>query len=234
MSGMDEDRDLLAAEFVLGVLAPDEHQAVAREALSDAGLRAAIDAWQARLSPLATGIAPVAPPPDLWGRIAAALPTDSATILPTNILPWPKRAWRSPVLWRAATVASLAIAASLAIVLMREPPRQPGMLVAALAPSQASTGPAWVAELAPNGTIALRPTAAMPMPSDHDLELWALLPGGKAPFSLGLMPPTGASMPNHAMPPQTQLMVSLEPKGGSTTGSPTGPVLYAGTLIQVD
>ena len=227
--GTDEDRDLLAAEFVLGVLAPAEHLAVARDALSDPALQAAIEAWQARLSPLAAGIAPVAPPPDLWGRIAAALPAETATILP-----WPKRAWRNPLLWRAATVGSLAIAASLALVLMREPTQQPGMLVAALAPSQATNGPSWVAELAPDGTIALRPTAAMPMPSDHDLELWALLPGGKAPFSLGVMPPTGARMPHHAMPPKTQLMVSLEPKGGSPTGSPTGPVLYAGTLIQVD
>jgi len=226
---MDEDRDLLAAEFVLGVLAPAEHLAVAREALSDPALQAAIEAWQARLSPLAAGIAPVAPPPELWDRIAASLPADSAAILP-----WPKRAWRSPVLWRAATAASLAIAASLALVLLREPTRQPVMLVAALAPSQATTGPTWVAELAPNGTIALRPTAAMPMPTDRDLELWALLPGGSRPFSLGVMPPTGGRMPNHAMPPQTQLMVSLEPKGGSPTGSPTGPVLYAGTLIQVD
>jgi len=32
----------------------------------------------------------------------------------------------------------------------------------------------------------------------------------------------------------TQLLVSLEPKGGSPTGQPTGPVVYAGRLANVD
>jgi anti-sigma-K factor RskA len=30
------------------------------------------------------------------------------------------------------------------------------------------------------------------------------------------------------------LLVSLEPKGGSPTGQPTGPVLYGGQLTAVD
>ena len=31
---------------------------------------------------------------------------------------------------------------------------------------------------------------------------------------------------------QATLAVSLEPEGGSPTGAPTGPVLFAGKLIQ--
>jgi anti-sigma-K factor RskA len=30
------------------------------------------------------------------------------------------------------------------------------------------------------------------------------------------------------------LLVSLEPKGGSPTGQPTGPVLYGGWLVTVE
>jgi anti-sigma-K factor RskA len=32
----------------------------------------------------------------------------------------------------------------------------------------------------------------------------------------------------------TQLLVSLEPKGGSPTGLPTGPVLYGGLLTTTE
>jgi anti-sigma-K factor RskA len=32
----------------------------------------------------------------------------------------------------------------------------------------------------------------------------------------------------------TQLLVNLEPQGGSPTGQPTGPVLYAGRLTRVN
>ena len=36
-----------------------------------------------------------------------------------------------------------------------------------------------------------------------------------------------------ALAPGTRIMVSLEPVGGSPTGLPTGPVLFAGTLERL-
>ena len=39
----------------------------------DAGLRAVVAAWEARLAPLTALAAPEAPPPGLWDRIATAL-----------------------------------------------------------------------------------------------------------------------------------------------------------------
>jgi anti-sigma-K factor RskA len=39
----------------------------------------------------------------------------------------------------------------------------------------------------------------------------------------------------HGMPMNgLQLLVSLEPRGGSPTGQPTGPVLYGGTLQEME
>ncbi|MGH7153988.1 MAG: anti-sigma factor domain-containing protein, partial [Acetobacteraceae bacterium] len=69
-----------------------------------------------------------------------------------------------------------------------------------------------------------------------DLELWALPPGATRPISLGVVPAaTRGLVVSHPAVPltlRTQLMVSLEPKGGSPTGQPTGPVLFAGTLTD--
>lgn len=75
----------------------------------------------------------------------------------------------------------------------------------------------------------MRPTGSISVPDDKDLELWALRPDETRPRSLGVLPPSGTNV-TVAVAPNTQLLVSLEPKGGSPTGEPTGPVLYSGSL----
>jgi anti-sigma-K factor RskA len=73
------------------------------------------------------------------------------------------------------------------------------------------------------------------------LEVWLVPPGG-TPRSLGLFPSeksgtttvlllshdTAQALANSA------LAVSIEPSGGSTTGVPSGPVLFSGAVIPVD
>ena len=60
------------------------------------------------------------------------------------------------------------------------------------------------------------------------------LPQGETkPRSLGVLPPSGGSLAA-PLAPNTQLLVSLEPKGGSPTGQPTGPVLYGGWLTTME
>ncbi len=67
-----------------------------------------------------------------------------------------------------------------------------------------------------------------------------MLPGGKAaPVSLGLvgldptqvikLKPQFARMIGQAC----DVALSVEPKGGSPTGSPTGPVIFKGQCVQV-
>jgi len=68
-----------------------------------------------------------------------------------------------------------------------------------------------------------------------DLELWALPAGATRPVSLGVLPPIGRKLPvRELLAAQTQLMISLEPQGGSRTGAPTGPVLWGGRLASVE
>ena len=73
------------------------------------------------------------------------------------------------------------------------------------------------------------------------LEVWLVPPDG-TPRSLGLLPSAeGGTTVALTLPHDTaealatsQLAVSLEPSGGSTTGLPTGPVLFSGAVIPVD
>jgi anti-sigma-K factor RskA len=83
------------------------------------------------------------------------------------------------------------------------------------------------------GELVVRPTASITVPSDKDLELWALPQGETRPRSLGVLPASGRQL-TAPLAPNTQLLVSLEPKGGSPTGQPTGPVLYGGWLTTID
>jgi anti-sigma-K factor RskA len=72
--------------------------------------------------------------------------------------------------------------------------------------------------------------------ADRVLELWSVPPQG-APRSLGLISASGTTVLSRAKLPATllkggtaALAVSVEPPGGSPTGAPTGPVVFAGKL----
>jgi anti-sigma-K factor RskA len=133
-------------------------------------------------------------------------------------------------IWQASTGVSLAIAASLAAFIVLRP--VPAQRVAVLAPPSGAV-PILVATAEPNGTLSVRPNGTIAVPGDRDLELWALAAGETRPHSLGVLPAGGRQLVA-SLPAGTQLLVSLEPRGGSPTGQPTGPVVYGGRLVAVD
>jgi anti-sigma-K factor RskA len=77
--------------------------------------------------------------------------------------------------------------------------------------------------------------------TDKTLEVWLVPPGG-TPRSLGLLPSAeggttiALNLPHEVAQAlaTSELAVSLEPSGGSTTGAPTGPVLFSGAVLPVD
>lgn len=209
------DADMLAAEYVLGALSGQDAAQVA----ADPAMAGAIAAWQARLAPLARTLDPVAPPADLWARIDAA--TRPAEIVPL---------FRRLELWRGLAAASMALAAALAIVLVSRSPGPPP-IVAALAPIS-GPGVAFFARIDPAGDLIVVPVSPAAVPAGRDLQLWALAEGAARPVSLGVLPAGGARVAAARLPAGAQVLVSLEPAGGSPTGQPTGPVLYGGKLLR--
>ncbi|HQT76495.1 MAG: hypothetical protein B7Z80_08350 [Rhodospirillales bacterium 20-64-7] len=217
------DRDLLAAEYVLGTLEGDEADQAAHLLATDPAFADAVHAWQERLAPLAACVPAVEPPAEIWDRIeATTMPAQSATVIPIAF----RRRLR---LWQASTGVAMAIAASLAAFIVL---RAPSPRVAVLAPMTGRV-PVLLATAGSEGVLTVRPDGAITVPSGRDLELWALGKGETRPRSLGVLPVGGRRLVAR-LAPGTQLLVSLEPRGGSPTGQPTGPVLYGGQLTAVE
>ncbi len=154
------------------------------------------------------------------------VPNDLAPTPRNDNVVRPGRMWA----WRSATASSLALAACLALVMVIRQPKPPEMAVLAPARGDASV---LVATLGPGGVLTIRPTGTIAVPAGRDLELWSLVKGETRPTSLGVLPASGRRL-TASFPADTQLMVSLEPRGGSPTGQPTGPVLYDGTLTSLN
>jgi anti-sigma-K factor RskA len=221
------DDDTLAAEYVLGVLPAAERAAVERRMAREAGFASLVSSWERRLVPWTDEIAPVQPPHDVWNRISAALPAQRAE---------KPGLWQSLALWRWMTVATGALAAACLaalIVFVSQPTQAP--LIAAI---QANGQSHFVATIDPSrNTVSVVP-AAYSADASRVPELWLIAPGDR-PRSLGLLQAdTTVSLPipenlRALATRQATLAVSLEPPGGSRTGSPTGPVIATGKLTSL-
>lgn len=237
---MTDDNDIegLAGEYVLGTLDASERAAVAARRQREPALNAAIFDWERRLAPLADVVPPVTAPTHIYPKIEARIsgqdiaPAGSATILDLR---------RRVRVWRTAALVATAIAASLvALVGVREfqPKPKQGNLVAVLQKDAAS--PAFLVTVnVDDRTMMVRPVAAK-REAGKSYELWIVQDSLGAPKSLGLIDDpnpmkreTLAAYKPDVIQSATYA-VSLEPEGGSRTGTPSGPVVFAGKLIPAN
>jgi anti-sigma-K factor RskA len=216
-----DNLDLLAAEYVIGTLTGSARRAFERRMLRDRFAQRQVQAWEERLLPLALSIAPVAPSPAVWGAIASR----------TGAAPgWGR--------WRALAAALAAVAVlGFGWVIWQELRPLPPQAAAVLA---TETGvELWRVEVSADAEfVRVETVGAVSHPDARSLELWAL-PPDEAPVSLGLMPTEGGvrlalnDRQRDAIARAPNVAVSDEPKGGSPTGAPTGPVLYVAALAGV-
>lgn len=229
--------DALAAQYVAGTLRGPARRRFETLLAAHPALRQAVTEWRARLMPLTTAVEPQAPPASAWAGIERRLwpeATPAATAAAAAV-PW----WRALSFWRAASGFATVAAISLAVLLATPQPQAPPVVVvlqaAEGAPAGAST---FVASFSADGrSLVTRPVQPVALQVDRALELWAVPPQG-APRSLGLISASGLTVIRRDKLPQAlldqrntaALAVSVEPPGGSPTGAPTGPVVFAGKL----
>lgn len=221
----DDDRIVLAAEYVLGLLPAPEHARVERELERDFELKRAVYYWQDRLFPMTRIPAPIDPSPALWPRIERSLRGGER-----------RSTWRSSLaFWRAVAAVSTAAAIVLGVSLLAPPPPPADRYLAVLENEQKVPG--WFVEAQAGGTVRLVPLAATPVPPQRALQFWTKPQTAAAPTSLGLVPGdrvteiSAARLP--ALEPEQLFELTLEPEGGSPIGRPTGPVLFVGRAVAM-
>lgn len=230
----DEDREL-AAEYVLGTLPAGERRRVELALPHDAALRAAVQEWEQRLLPLTRLAEPVEPSPELWTRVEASLAGAAAPARAVPTAP-PVRWWENLKLWRGLAAAGFAAAAMLAVVprLQTPPEATPRYMVVLAAPGNMTPG--WILQAQAGGALKLVPLGTTAVASDKALQLWTKADTWKGPVSLGLVQPgqpvevSLAKLP--PLQPNQLFEITLEPKGGSPIGRPTGPILYIGRAVR--
>lgn len=239
----EEERDLTAAEYVLGLLEGRALMEARGRASSDPAFAAAVEDWKARLAPMVAGFAEVAPPAHMWARIEQALEARSAEDSTVVQLKRRERLWRGWAAGMTAVAAGLALALALGVAQPDPPPstppveqRQPA-LFASLASDDGSAALA-VAFEPERGTMVVTP-ARLARAAGRDHELWLIPRAGAAPVSLGIVRGSAPQrMPisealRGAVAPDATVALSVEPAGGSPTGSPTGPVIASGPVTRV-
>lgn len=148
-------------------------------------------------------------------------------------------AWENLAFWRALGIgASLALLVVMALFVPRPLPSPLASSYLAVLSEPRTQKPVLVVSAGRNDRQLWVTTLE---PAIHaqgwSLELWAL-PKGRGPRSLGLVAngeKTALALSaaaEQALRDVTILAVSVEPKGGSRSGAPTGPVLYSGLCVK--
>ena len=219
----------LAAEYALGTLRGAARARFKRWMREDGALARAVAEWESRLAPMAQAVAERRPPRRVWreieGRLGAVAPS------------------RRGFLWRGLGLVASGAAAAIVLMISIPALQRPGAGYIALLSDSRTQKPVLMITARRNDTaMEVRTLDPAILVADASLELWALPKGGK-PKSLGLISDSDrpgqnrgllrmAAVADKTLADVPMLAVSLEPRGGSPTGSPTGPVLYSGPCVK--
>jgi len=237
--GFDEEGSV-AAEVALGLLEGEERAHAEQRMASDADFAREVARWHGRFATLNEETADRVPPSGLWARIEAGL--NGSAPANDNVI----ALRRERTIWRSATAAMTAVAAALALILLSQP-RATQVAPTALQPAASAPMVAIVGgDAAAKVVVSWEPSAKrmivavagnLPVDARHSHELWVIPADGK-PRSLGIL---GTSKQAHMqlanalgdlLQQGATIAISVEPKGGSPTGSPTGPVVASGALAR--
>ncbi|MDQ0318787.1 anti-sigma-K factor RskA [Pararhizobium capsulatum DSM 1112] len=225
----DSQRDeVIAGEYVLGVLSTDDRRKVEARIVLDSNFAAMVNRWQTNLSSFDNAYEAVTPRPKVYATIERRLFDQPAPTETSGL-------WNSLAFWRVLTGLALAGLAAIAVLesVTFTAPQPPTAAPILAELSSEGNAVALFASYDPtHGKLTITPVAAN-QPEPRSLEVW-MIEDGSAPKSLGVLPQSGEGEISIA-PEMAQklgagvtLAVSLEPVGGSATGAPTGAVVAAG------
>lgn len=230
----DALRNKLAAEYVLGTMSARARRRFEINLKENPALRRAVAQWEKRLTPLALVLPEIEPPSRVWQAIESRIhPGRQAR----------PAFWESLSFWRISSFTSGLVALSLLILvaLPGVPPADDTRMVVVMNDLQTSN-PAMTVSWEPRQpgkrVMRIRVIGHADMAPGTAWELWMLPGKEQKPVSLGLITTHDAQIVIVPEPLAAKLdgaeglAMSVEPAGGSPTGLPSGPVLYAGKCVE--
>ena len=247
-----EEEKLDAAEYVIGTLSGAERAAFEVVVNNDPQARKDVAYWERLFGSMSASIAPEIPDARIWDRISANLPasgsvnpfvssiseetrerTRAAVIANDNHIAMTKSRGR----WRlgaiAASLVALLVGGSVLNDRFNPAPEQVALggeqYIAVV--NASADQPALIVKVdGKTGNVTIR-SFGMDRPEGKSLELW-YVPEGQKAVSVGLVGEGDIDLGQLTANDGDLLAISLEPQGGSPTGTATGPVIYTGKLIK--
>ncbi len=225
--------EILAAEYVLGSLKGPARLRFEGWMMESGRVRQEVWFWEQQLGALSTAAQPETPPLRVWSDIQRRLWPEQATMAERAT---GKAGW----FWSGWGLISTAAAIVFAVMLQQQPSfvQDRSLLAGAIIKADVSD-PLWLlSETGSGNLLKLRSVAAGSAEPGKDYELWVVPEDGQ-PLSLGVVPASGThqmALSNDAkssLESSRTLAMSLEPEGGSPTGSPTGPILHVARLYEL-
>lgn len=242
--------DILAGEYVLGVLDADTRRQVESRIDREPGFAALVATWQSHFERWLLMPLPVQPSAHLWPNIRRQLGWPAVESVDAK-----PGLWDSVGFWRGAT--GLALAASVAAiafglrrpepaplppppVVVEQPTPSPTDVprpVTVLADDAGRTG--WVASFSGDRSrVEMMPVPGDALPQGEAHELW-LIPEGQAPRSLGVV--SGDQRHSIDIPDALQaeiaagaiLAITVEPAASIPHAAPTGPIVAKGVVARI-
>ena len=204
----DED-DILAAEYVVGLLNLADRAAVEIRLRNDPAFLARVAQWENHFAGLNDGYDET-PAPNLLPQIEARLfPTPPRRNLLDRLL-----------IWGAAATAALAMVAYLAFT-----PPAPSFV----ATLTADAGNLRYEAVITDGQLTITRVSGSGADATHSHELW-IIAGDNPPVSLGILPDDQKVISLPGASPGEVLAITEEQPGGSPDGAPHGPIVASGAL----
>jgi anti-sigma-K factor RskA len=229
-------REELAVDYALGLAEGAALERAERLEKTDVIFMALVADWQRRLTELDQTASEIAPETLNFDHITHAIDAPDRTELckasVASGASWWAQLWHSTTFWRPT-----AIAAGLATVMLSgavfsnldRPPAQP-VYVAVLQTAEGRAGA--VVNAYADGTVTLVPLETIGVPEGRILEVWTLQSREQGPVSIGRIDKARTlklDLKALKNPDVGHLFeITVEPRGGSPTGRPTGPILMKG------
>lgn len=240
---LEDRRNALAAQYVLGTLRGGARRRYQQLMMQYQLIRETTWIWEQYINVLGHQLEPKTPSDKVWLEVSQRLGFDDDN---TNEKTNDKTAPSTPVssadvvelksnkFWPGLASIATAAAIILAVVLVRLEPVDPTPSQFAVVQSEKAQA-LWLIEVGEQ-QIKVKATDKLTAQANNDYELWFVASDGRAPVSLGLLPKSGelnlTKSDLFGSVELAALAVSLEPLGGSPSGSPT-QVLYTTELVTL-